>query len=148
MSLDSEVQKWKDFTVKNMKPKFYIYISDAKVDMLLPQVPHELKKKVANEFKLNLKVFEVGRKSETESENSRVARLQSVVRYLRSELQVGSVDQPSEYLDGELPMKWGPYVLLAPNFQAADPNFNRVQRPTDFVLFGGTTEETFCGLVG
>ncbi len=33
-------------------PKYYIYISDAKMDMLLPQVPHGLKKKVATEFKL------------------------------------------------------------------------------------------------
>src|SRR5260370_38180925 len=33
-------------------PKYYIYISDAKIDMLLPQVPHDLKKKVATEFKL------------------------------------------------------------------------------------------------
>ncbi len=113
-----------------MKPKFYIYISDAKIDMLLPQVPHDLKKKVAIEFKLSLKVFEVGRKSESESDDSRVARLQSVVEYLRSESQMGSVDQPSVYIQGELPMKWGPYVLLMPNFQSSDPDANRARMPT------------------
>ena len=94
-----------------MKPKFYIYISDAKIDMLLPQVPHDIKKKVANEFKVNLKVLEVGRKSESESEESRVARLQSVVQYLRSELHVGSIDQPSDYIDGEFTNEVG--ALLA-----------------------------------
>lgn len=129
-------------------PKYYIYISDAKIDMLLPQVPHDLKKKVAIEFKLSLKVFEVGRKSESESDDSRVARLQSVVEYLRSESQMGSVDQPSVYIQGELPMKWGPYVLLMPNFQSSDPDANRARMPTDFVFFGGATEKTFCGLVG
>lgn len=131
-----------------MRPKYYIYISDAKIEMLLPQIPHELKKKVANEFKLSFKIFEIGHKSESESEDSRSARLQSVVEYLRSGDQVGSVDQPSEYIEGTLPMKWGPYVLLSPNFQAADPNADRARRPTDFVLFGGATEKTFCGLVG
>lgn len=131
-----------------MKPKFYMYISDAKVEMLLPQIPHELKKKVANEFKLSFKIFEIGHKPEGESEDSRSARLQSVVEYLRSGNQVGSVDQPSEYIEGTLPMKWGPYLLLSPNFQAADPNADRARRPTDFVLFGGATEKTFCGLVG
>jgi len=131
-----------------MSLKFYLYISDAKIDMLLPQIPHGLKKKVANEFKLNLKIFEAGYKSERESDDSRVARLQSVVQYLRSEVAMGTVDQPSEYLAGELAMKWGPYVLLLPNTEAADPNLNRVRRPTDFVLFGGATEKTFCGLVG
>jgi hypothetical protein len=28
--------------------KYYIYISDAKVDMLVPQLPHDIKKKVVS----------------------------------------------------------------------------------------------------
>ena len=37
--------------------KYYIYISDAKVNMLLAQIPHNIKKKVATEFKIDLKVI-------------------------------------------------------------------------------------------
>ncbi|HLH02645.1 MAG TPA: hypothetical protein VKX25_07740 [Bryobacteraceae bacterium] len=54
--------------------RYYIYISDAKIDMLWPQVPHAVKKKVANEFKIDLKAFSASRKVETEAEDSRIAR--------------------------------------------------------------------------
>jgi hypothetical protein len=37
--------------------KFYLYISDAKIDMLLPQIAHEAKKKIATEFGFDLKIF-------------------------------------------------------------------------------------------
>jgi hypothetical protein len=129
-----------------MKPKYYIYVSDAKVDMLLPQVSNDIKKKVANEFKLNLKVLEVSRRSETESNENRFARLQSVVQHLRTELRVGSIDLPSEYFADELPMKWGPYVLMRDEY-CVDPAM-RNQSWTHSVLFGGSTDNTFCGLVG
>jgi hypothetical protein len=37
--------------------KYYVYISDAKIDMLLPQVPHEVKKKMASEFGFDFKLL-------------------------------------------------------------------------------------------
>jgi hypothetical protein len=37
--------------------KYYLYISDSKVDMLLSQIPHETKKTIAAEFKIDLKLF-------------------------------------------------------------------------------------------
>jgi len=42
--------------------KFYLYVSDAKVDMLFSQVPHELKKKVATEWKIDLKLLDLLRR--------------------------------------------------------------------------------------
>lgn len=36
--------------------KYYIYISDSKVDMLLAQIPHDFKRRVALQFKVDLKV--------------------------------------------------------------------------------------------
>jgi hypothetical protein len=35
--------------------RYYIYISDAKVDMLLSQIPHEQRNKIATELKLDFK---------------------------------------------------------------------------------------------
>lgn len=61
--------------------KYYIYISDAKVDMLFPQVPHDIKKKVATEWKMDLKLLSAARKVETESEDNRIARLETVVDF-------------------------------------------------------------------
>ena len=40
--------------------KYYIYISDTKVDMLFPQVPHDIKRKVATQFGIDIKLFSGG----------------------------------------------------------------------------------------
>src|SRR5713226_1064025 len=122
--------------------KYYIYVSDAKIDMLFPQVPHDIKKRVAVEWRIDVKVLGASRRSESESEDNRIARLNSVVSFLRSRSDLGTVDAPAEYIEGKLPMKWGPYELLLPDFGAPDPSAQRVRQVTDFVLFGGLTDRT------
>ena len=71
--------------------KYYLYISDAKIDMLFPQVPHQIKKKTASEFKLDLKLFSASRKSETETEVSNIARLEAVVEFIRGFGNLGTL---------------------------------------------------------
>jgi hypothetical protein len=110
--------------------KYYLYISDAKVDMLFPQVPHDIKKKVALEFKMDLKLLSASRKTETESEDNRVARLETVVDFIRQYGNVGSIDAPDEYIDDTLDMQWGSYA------------------DTSVVYFGGETNKTILGLGG
>jgi len=114
--------------------KYYIYISDAKVDMLFPQVPHEIKKKVALEFKMDLKLLSASRKLETESEDNRIARLETVVDFINQYGNVGSIDQPAEYISGALPMRWGPY------------GWDSEKSP--MVYFGAETDQTILGLGG
>ena len=113
--------------------KFYIYISDAKVDMLFPQVPHDIKKKVALEFKMDLKLLSASRKTETETEDNRIARLETVVDFIQEYGNVGSVDEPDQYVADTLPMRWGPYE--------GDPE-------SGVVYFGGETPSTVVGLGG
>ena len=84
--------------------KYYVYISDAKIDMLLPQVPHEAKKKIATEFGVDLKIFKVGRKSEEEIEDNRITRLDAVVTFLREYGNLGSVEEPDEFFEGNQEM--------------------------------------------
>ena len=62
--------------------QYYVYISDSKVDMLLPQIPHDIRKKVATEWKLDLKVFGSTRKEEHETEDNRIARLEAVSSFI------------------------------------------------------------------
>jgi len=40
--------------------KYYTYISDSKIDMLLPQIPHEVKKKMATKFGFDLSYHRFG----------------------------------------------------------------------------------------
>jgi hypothetical protein len=116
--------------------KFYVYISDSKIDMLLPQVPHEVKKKVATEFGIDLKVLTAKRTAEAEPEDNRIKRLETVVRFIRQHENVGTVDESDDYIDDVLSMRWGPYGWDASG---------SVSGP---VYFGGETEKTVFGLGG
>lgn len=112
--------------------KYYIYISDAKVDMLLPQVPHDIKKKVATEFGIDLKLLTAKRKTEEETDENRISRLETVVKFIQEYGNVGRVDEPDQYVADTLPMRWGPYGWGA----------------ASYVYFGGETNKTILGLGG
>jgi hypothetical protein len=112
--------------------KYYLYISDTKVDMLLPQIPHETKKKIATSFGFDLKIIKAGRKSEEETEENRITRLEAVVAFIREYGNLGTVDEPEEYVEGNLPMRWG----------------NLAGMESSVVYFGGVTEKTVIGLGG
>lgn len=123
--------------------KYYLYISDSKVDMLLPQVRDDVKKKVAFEFKIDLKVLGLVRRAEHEGPNDRVARLQAVCDHLESEGRIGSTDDPLDYFGDTMPMKWGPLRRLrgAVRNQADRTDWN-------FIYFSGSTDKTVVGLGG
>ena len=74
--------------------------SDAKVDMFLPQIPHEAQKKISTEFGFDLKVFKATRKTEEDSEQNRIVRLEAVVAFLREYGNLGSLSTPDSYFEG------------------------------------------------
>jgi hypothetical protein len=87
--------------------RYYLYISDTKVDMLLAQIDSGFTRKRSTEVSLSLKV--VGARRSVESAGSdRVARLERVVRYLEEHGDLGTVDEPGQFFWGLLPMQWGP----------------------------------------
>lgn len=112
--------------------KYYLYISDAKIDMLYPQVPHQLKDKVATQFGFDLKVLSASRRSETEREENRITRLETVVQFIRDYGRLGSLDLPDDYFEGAMSMGTACFPDSAPMF----------------VYFGGKAEKTSVGLWG
>jgi hypothetical protein len=113
--------------------KFYLYISDAKVDMLFPQVPHDIKKKVATEWKMDLKLLSASRRVDTEDEDNRIARLETVVDFIKESGNVGTIDEPDEYIADTLTMCWGIF---------------KIEPSKSPVYFTGETEKTVVGLGG
>lgn len=85
--------------------KYYIYISDAKVDMLLPQIPHETKRKIATEFKIDLKLLSVSRKAELDTPEDHITRLEAVCSFIEEYGNVGSVTNPDAYIFDSMPLK-------------------------------------------
>lgn len=115
-----------------MSFRYYLYVSDAKVDMLLSQIDPGYQRRRAAEFSVNLTVVGVKRSTENPG-TDRVARLERVARYLDEHADVGSVEKPGQFFRGLLPMRWG--IVPTTDEQS-------------LVYFGGRTEDTIVGLGG
>jgi len=114
--------------------KYYVYISDAKVDMLLAQIPHDTKQRLATEFRFDLKLLSASRKTETEPEDNRFTRLEAVVTFIREYGNLGTVDEPDDFVEDTLEMRWGPY--------------GEDEEKETLIYFGGVTDRTIVGLGG
>lgn len=88
---------------------------------------------MAVEFKTDIKIFSASRKTEIDSEGSRIARLETVVEFLLEYGNVGMVDKPNGYIEDTLPMRWGSYASTGED---------------TVIYFGGETPTTAIGLVG
>lgn len=112
--------------------KYYVYISDAKVDMLYPQIPQSLLKKIAASLNIDLKLLgaevNIGAKG-SPSDETRYAKVKIVSEYIEKHIDVGTIDAPSTYFKGKLLMKQGTLLDKA-------------------AYFGGETEQTVLGLCG
>ena len=117
--------------------KYYIYISDTKVDMLYPQVPQPLLKKITSSLNIDVKLLgaevNIGAKGNP-SDETRYAKVKIVSEYIEKHLDVGSVDAPSTYFKGTLPMRWTQRTAFGDDLRV--------------VYFGGTTSRTVVGLGG
>ncbi|NBH02912.1 SAVMC3_10250 family protein [Amycolatopsis sp. SID8362] len=109
-----------------MSARYYIYISDSKVDMLLPQIDPGFASKRSTEVGVNLQLL-TG-KHKRDSDPDRVSRLERVVRHIDDFLDVGTIDEPGQYFRGRLDVRW--------------------QQMPGFEYFAGATEDTVVGLGG
>jgi class 3 adenylate cyclase len=117
--------------------KYYLYISDAKVNMLFPQVPYSLKKKMAEGFGVD--VNDLNLTPQTSREDLRIARLEAVVAFIEEAGRMGTIDEPLEYLAGALAMAWGTRHLVS----------HRTSGERDTMVYlAGKTAQTIVGLGG
>jgi hypothetical protein len=84
--------------------KYYIYISDAKVDMLLPQITDAQKKKISSEFGFDFKILHAKRTTESTTNDDRIARLETVVSFIREFGNLGTIEEPDEYIEDSAAM--------------------------------------------
>jgi hypothetical protein len=86
--------------------RYYLYVSDRKVDMLYGQIPRRLRRRLATEAKVDLKVLSLALSSAAEPE-TRYSKLELVERYLDREDLVGSIGESRPYKRVTMPMRWG-----------------------------------------
>jgi len=78
--------------------KYYEYISDSKVDMLLPQVPLATKQKVSKEFKVDIKFLSGKLSMEHSTLDNRVARVTAVSSFIAADQNVGTIASPDSWI--------------------------------------------------
>jgi hypothetical protein len=114
--------------------KYYLYLSESKVEMLYSQIPRAFLSGLSGELKVSLGVVSTTLKQGADPE-SKYSKVAALVRYLEDQDAVGTLEEPKDYFRGTLAMNWGPY----------DEKFDK---PSPLVYFGGTTPETIVGLGG
>lgn len=86
--------------------RYYLYISNAKVDMLLPQVPGAMQQKVSTKFGFDIKVLSGSLSAERATLDNRVSRLVAVEEYLIENESVGEPDQRTPWIRGTAEAKF------------------------------------------
>jgi hypothetical protein len=114
--------------------KYYVYLSRRKVDMLYEQIPRSPLKRITGSLSIELPMLKVAI-GKTEPELGYGPKLAIVLAYIEQEFGIGTVDDPSAYFGGELPLYWGLYR-------------ERADDDSGLVFFGGRTDRTILGLGG
>jgi hypothetical protein len=109
-------------------PKYYVYISDTKIDMIYSQIPQRKLEEISGELKIDLKLFSATVKKSSGTQN-RYTKVDIVSHYLLKHAKVGSINEPQTYFTGTIPMRWG---LLGDNL----------------AYFAGSQANTILGLGG
>lgn len=111
-----------------MSLRYYVYLSETKIEMLFGQIPRAARDDLSAEFKINLGV--VSSSVQGRGRSTMQSQVLATEKYLSSEGMVGTVDEPAEFFEGSMTMRWGPI------------------EDSPAVLFVGSTDETIVGLGG
>ncbi len=116
------------------RPKYYVYVSDTKIDMIFAQVPQKLRDRLAAELRLDLKVVSLTLK-ENPSDQNRYTRTRIVGEYLSGREMVGTLDEPASYFRATMTMEW----MCIDSYNGETPRI---------VYFTGVHESVVVGLTG
>jgi hypothetical protein len=118
--------------------RYFLYVSDSKLDMLYEQIDPAMRRRISAEVKVDLKLASVTLRQADQPAATRMAKLRVVERYIDTHCQVGDVSAPGPaFFRGRLQMQWG---WLTPT--------ERPDRPSPVVLFRGTAGNDFVLLGG
>jgi Family of unknown function (DUF7019) len=98
----------KDRTSRSLR--YYVYISDAKLEMLYGQIDPGTRKRISAELKVDLKIASLTLRDADSVTQTREGKLKIVERFIRTYHDVGTIQKPDgEYFYGRMNMRWGYY---------------------------------------
>jgi hypothetical protein len=112
--------------------RYYVYVSDTKLDMLYPQIPAKLAARLAWELKLDLKLLGLTLRN-NDNDATRYGKLHLVEEYIDQNYEVGWMSEPTSWFRGELPLRSG---VFGP------------QQDDGLLLYGGIGDGLLIGLLG
>ncbi|RRR99200.1 DUF7019 family protein [Glycomyces terrestris] len=122
--------------------RYFLYISDAKLDMLFEQIDPAQRRRVSMELGLDLKLASVVLRQGDPPRTARLAKLRIVERYIDRHHQVGTGVQPgAAFFRGSMPMRWG---WLSNGYEPESPTngfdtvFFRGQDANGIVMLAGS----------
>jgi len=78
--------------------KYYEYISDSKVDILLPQIPIAFKQKLAGEIGINIGVLSAKISAEHATLEERATRVRILAEYIRNNEDIGTIENQKSWI--------------------------------------------------
>lgn len=109
--------------------RYYVYISDYKLDMLYEQVSPALRRRISGELTVDLKVASLTLRGNDQPEATRMEKLRVVERYIDKHHHLGDISDPGrEFFRGTMDMQWG---WLAPR-EAREDNDRGKGIPQDW----------------
>ena len=114
-------------------PRYYIYLSKTKVEMLYPQIPHRLAGSLEAEVKANIGVVQATIRGAAPPDTPDLyLHAAAVARYLEKHDKVGTIDRPERYIKDVATLRYGIIYEYA----------------SDIAFFGATIGSTKLGLIG
>ena len=93
---------------KGSQVRYYIYVSDSKLDMLFQQIEPGLRKRISAEVKVDLKLASITLRDADSQGPTRMAKLRIVEQFIDANYDVGTVAEPGlGFFRGQLVMSWG-----------------------------------------
>jgi hypothetical protein len=119
--------------------RYYLYVSDAKLDMLFDQIDDQLRKKISVELKIDLKLASLTLSNADSPEPARMAKLRLVEEYITRNHTVGTIENSSqEWFRGCMDMQWG-WLEPFGNDEAAPVVFFKGQEDPHLVMLAGSS---------
>ena len=92
---------------KALPLRYYLYISDSKLDMLFEQIDLKSRKRISAELKIDLKVASLTLRGAENPGPTRTAKLQLVEQFIETHQHVGTIQEPGKgYFRGQMRMTW------------------------------------------
>jgi hypothetical protein len=88
--------------------RYYLYISDTKLNMLFEQIDESLRRRISAEVRVDIKIASLTLNEVPDPGPTRMAKLRIVERFIDANHHVGDFEEPgAEYFRGQMPMRWG-----------------------------------------